>query len=50
MGAERALCEFSLLVSPPNHYDKSLKALLNAFKQLKPMVGEFRKQKMLKPG
>jgi len=48
MGAVRALCEFSLLVSQQNHSDLSLKALDDTFKQFYQMKGIFREQKMSK--
>ena len=46
MGAVRALCEFSLLVSQHNHSDLSLNALAHALKQFYEKKGIFRKQKM----
>jgi hypothetical protein len=48
MGAVRALCEFSLLVSQQNHSDLSLKALDNALKQFYQKNGIFPEQKMSK--
>jgi len=48
MGAVRALCEFSLLVSQQNHSDLSLKALDNALKRVHKKKGAFRDQKMSK--
>jgi len=48
MGAVRALCEFSLLVSQQNHSDLSLKALDDPFKRFYKEKGAFRDQKMLK--
>jgi len=48
MGAVRALCELSLLVSQQNHSDLSLKALDDAFKRLYQKKGIFREQKMSK--
>jgi len=48
MGAVRALCEFSLLVSQQNHLYLSLKALDNALKRFHTKKGIFREQKMLK--
>jgi len=48
MGAARALCEFSLLVSQQNHSDLSLNALDIALKQFYQKKGVFREQKMLK--
>jgi len=48
MGAVRALCEFSLLVSQQNHSDLSLTALDDALKQLYKKKGAFREQKMSK--
>jgi len=41
MGAVRALCEFSLLVSQQNHSDLSLTALDNALKQFYKKNGAF---------
>jgi len=48
MGAVRALCEFSLLVSQQNHSDLSLKALDDALKRFYKKKGIFREQKMSK--
>jgi len=48
MGAVRALCEFSLLVSQQNHSDLSLTALDNALKRFYRKKGAFREQQMLK--
>jgi len=48
MGAVRALCEFSLLVSQQNHSDLSLKALEDALKRFYQKKGIFREQKMSK--
>jgi len=48
MGAMRALCEFSLLVSQQNHSNVSLKALHDALKRFYKKEGIFREQKMLK--
>ena len=48
MGAVRALCEFSLLVSQQNHSDLSLTALDDALKRFYKKKGAFREQKMLK--
>jgi len=48
MGAVRALCEFSLLVSQPNHSDLSLTALDDALNPFYKKKGAFREQKMLK--
>jgi len=48
MGAVRALCEFSLLVSQQNHSDLSLTALDNALKQFYKKKGVFRDQEMSK--
>jgi hypothetical protein len=48
MGAVRALCEFSLLVSQQNHSDLSLTALDNALKRFYKKKGAFRDQKMSK--
>jgi len=48
MGAVRALCEFSLLVSQQNHSDLSLAALDNAQKRFYKKKGAFREQKILK--
>jgi len=48
MGAVRALCEFSQLVSQQNHSDLSLTALDNALKQVYKKKGAFRDQKMSK--
>jgi len=48
MGAVRALCEFSLLVSQHNHSDLSLKALDDALKRFYRKKGIFGEQKMLK--
>jgi len=48
MGAVRALCEFSLLVSQQNHCDLSLKVLDDALKRFYQKKGIFREQKMLK--
>jgi len=48
MGAVRALCEFSLLVSQQNHSDLSLAALDDALKQPYKKKGAFRDQKMSK--
>jgi len=50
MGAVRALCEFSLLVSQQNHSDLSLKALDDALKRFYKKKWTFREQKMLKSG
>ena len=46
MGAVKALCEFSLLVSQQNHSDRSLAALDNALKQFNQTKGAFQDQKM----
>jgi len=46
MGAVRALCEFSLLVSQQNHSDLSLTAVDDALKQFERKKGAFREQKM----
>jgi len=46
MGAVRALCEFSLLVSQHNHSYLSLKALDDALKRFYQKKGIFREQKM----
>jgi hypothetical protein len=48
MGAVRALCEFSLLVSQQNHSDQSLKAQDNALKRFNQKNGIFCDQKMSK--
>ena len=48
MGAVRALCEFSLLVSQQNHSDLSLKALDDALKRFYQVKGIFQEQKMSK--
>jgi len=48
MGAVRALCEFSLLVSQQNHSDLSLTALDNALKRFHKKKGAIREQKLLK--
>jgi len=48
MGAARALCEFSLLVSQQNHSDLSLKALDDALKRCYQKKGIFREPKMSK--
>ena len=48
MGAVRALCEFSLLVSQQNYSDLSLTALDDALKQFYRKKGAFREQKMSK--
>jgi len=48
MGAVRALCEFSLLVSQQNHSDLSLAALDDALKQFYTKKGDVRDQKMSK--
>jgi len=48
MGAVRALCEFSLLVSQQNHSDLSRKALDDALKRFYHKKGIFRKQTMSK--
>jgi len=48
MGAVRALCEFSLLVSQQNHSDLSLKALNDALKRFYKKKGAFRDEKMSK--
>jgi hypothetical protein len=48
MGAVRALCEFSVLVSQHNHSDLSLNAIDDALKRFYQKKGIFRKQKMLK--
>jgi len=46
MGAVRALCEFSLLVSQQNHSDLSLNALDDVLKRFYQKKGVFREQKM----
>jgi len=46
MGAVRALCELSLLVSQQNHSDLFLKALDDALKRFFQKTGVFREQKM----
>jgi len=48
MGAVRALCEFSHLVSQQNHSDVSLAALDDALKRFYKMHGAFRDEKMSK--
>jgi hypothetical protein len=48
IGAVRALCEFSLLVSQQNHSDLSLTALDDALKQFYKKKGGFQDQKMSK--
>jgi len=48
MGAVRALCEFSLLVSQQNHSDLSLTALDDALNRFSKKKGAFREQKMSK--
>jgi len=48
MGAVRALCEFSLLVSQRNHSDLSLAALDDALKHIYNKKGAFRDQKISK--
>jgi len=48
MGAVRALCEFSLLISEQNHSDLSLIALDDSLKRFYQKKGIFREQKMLK--
>jgi len=48
MGAVRASCEFSLLVSQQNHSDLSRKALDDALKRFYQKKGIFREQKMSK--
>jgi len=48
MGAVRAICEFSLLVTQHNHSDLSLNALDDALKPFYHKKGIFREQKMLK--
>ena len=48
MGAVRALCELSLLVSQPNYSDLSLNVLDNALKQFYQNKGIFREQKLSK--
>jgi hypothetical protein len=48
MGAVRALCEFSLLVSQQNHPDPSLEAPDNALKQYYQKQGIFQEQIMLR--
>jgi len=48
MGAVRALCEFSLLVSQQNHSDLSLAALDDALKRFYKKKGAFQDQKMSK--
>jgi len=50
MGAEWALCEFSLLVSQQNHSDLSLKELDDALKRFHEKKGIFCKPKMSKSG
>jgi len=45
MGAVRALCEFSLLVSQQNHSDQSLTPLDSAHKRLYKNPGAFQEQK-----
>jgi len=49
MGALRAICEFSLLVSQQNHSDLSLTALDDGLKRFFKKKGAFRNQKMSKP-
>jgi len=46
IGAVRALCEFSLLVSEKNHSVLSLTALDNAVKQFNKKMGAFRDKKI----
>jgi len=48
MGAVRALCEFSLIVSQQNHSDQSLTALDDALKRFYNKKGAFLDQKKLK--
>jgi len=48
MGAVRALCEFSLLVSQHNHSNQSLAALDDALKQFYKKRSAFQDQKMSK--
>jgi len=48
MGAVRALCVFSLLVSQQNHCELSLTALDDALKRFYKKKGAFRDQIMLK--
>jgi len=48
MGAVRALCEFSLLLSQQNHSDLSLTALDDALKRFYQKKGSFREQTMSK--
>jgi hypothetical protein len=48
MGAVRAFCEFSLLVSRQNHSDLSLKALDDTLKRFYQKKGIFREQNMSK--
>jgi len=48
VGAVRALCEFSLLVSQQNHSDLSFKTLDDAPKQLHQKKGTVREQKISK--
>jgi hypothetical protein len=48
MGAVRALCEFSLLVSQQNHLDLSLTALDDALRRFYLKNGIFQEQKMSK--
>jgi len=48
MGAVRALCEFSLVVSQETHSDLSLKALDDALKQFYQKKGIFQEHKMSK--
>jgi len=48
MGAVRAVCEFSLLVSQRNHSDLSIAALHDALKRLFQKKGAFRDKKMWK--
>ena len=50
MGAVRALCEFSLLISQQNHSDLFLKALDNALKRFDQKQGIFRAQNISKSG
>jgi len=48
MGAVRAVCEFSLLISQQNHSDLSLTAQENALKRFYKKNGVFREWKMSK--
>jgi hypothetical protein len=48
MGAARALCKFSLIVSQQNHSDLSLNALGDSLKRFYQKKGTFREQKMSK--